>query len=324
MSRRATATILSALLIAAPASTQTLPSVPAEAPASVPVSPVEDSVQLVMLALLGDRITLPVSIGGQGPYRFILDTGSERTVVSHELARTLDLAAGRRVVLTTITGRTPAATVIVPTIAIDALAATGSIEAPALDAIDLGAAGLIGLDTLAGRAVSIDFDARSMVVRDARRRAPARPKPDEIIVRARSLLGQLILTEARLGSQRVDVILDTGTGVSIGNLALQRAIAGRRGMLRRIELTSVTGEQIGADYHAVPQLSVGGITFRDIPIAFLDAAPFRRLGLDRRPAILLGMDAMRLFRQVDIDFANRAVTFRLPADLRRRGAPPGL
>lgn len=323
MHRWAAAIVLSAL-IAAPAGSQTAPPGAAGPVVPMPVSPIEDTAQLLMLALLGDRITLPVSIDGEGPYRFILDTGSERTVVSRELARTLDLVAGKRVTLSTIAGRSNVATVVVPMLAIDTLSPTGPIEAPALDAADLGAAGLIGLDTMAGRVVSIDFEARSMAVRAVRSRRPPMPRADEIVVRARSLLGQLILTQARLGTQRVDVVLDTGTGVSVGNLALQRAVASRRGVVRRVGLTSVTGQWIGADYHTVPQLSVGGITFRDIPIAFVDAPPFRRLGLHDRPAILLGMDAMRLFRQIDIDFASRSVTFRLPVALRRRTAASGL
>ena len=34
-----------------------------------------------------ERMTVPVSIGGQGPYGFIVDTGAERTVIARELAR---------------------------------------------------------------------------------------------------------------------------------------------------------------------------------------------------------------------------------------------
>ena len=29
-----------------------------------------------------DRMTVPVSVGGKGPYEFLVDTGSERTVIS--------------------------------------------------------------------------------------------------------------------------------------------------------------------------------------------------------------------------------------------------
>ncbi|MBA2770996.1 MAG: aspartyl protease family protein [Sphingomonas sp.] len=41
-----------------------------------------------------ERMTVPVSIGGRGPYRFVVDTGAERTVISRELARELSLDAG--------------------------------------------------------------------------------------------------------------------------------------------------------------------------------------------------------------------------------------
>ena len=35
------------------------------------------------------RMTVPVSIGGSSHYPFVVDTGAERTIVSHELARAL-------------------------------------------------------------------------------------------------------------------------------------------------------------------------------------------------------------------------------------------
>ncbi|MEI9853096.1 MAG: hypothetical protein WDN24_22155 [Sphingomonas sp.] len=59
-------------------------------------------------------------------------------------------------------------------------------------------------------------------------------------------------------------------------------------------------------------MRVGGIEFGQLPVAFADVAPFQRFGLLRRPALLLGMDALRSFRQVEIDFPNRQVRFRMP------------
>ena len=47
-------------------------------------------------------------------------------------------------------------------------------------------------------------------------------------------------------------------------------------------------------------------------MAVADAAPFKRFGLTDQPALLLGMDALRLFDQVQIDFANRQIRFSLP------------
>ena len=39
----------------------------------------------------GDRMTVAVQVAGKGPYRFLVDTGSERTVISRQLAKTLQL-----------------------------------------------------------------------------------------------------------------------------------------------------------------------------------------------------------------------------------------
>src|SRR3546814_8617673 len=68
-----------------------------------------------ILLLLGDaqaRMTVPVSIGTTGPYNFIVDTGSERSVVSRELAGQLNLAAGPSVRMTAITGASTVGTEI--------------------------------------------------------------------------------------------------------------------------------------------------------------------------------------------------------------------
>ena len=44
-----------------------------------------------------DRMTVPVRLSGAGPYRFLVDTGADRTAVSRELADRLKLkSAGGR------------------------------------------------------------------------------------------------------------------------------------------------------------------------------------------------------------------------------------
>ena len=42
---------------------------------------------------------------------------------------------------------------------------------------------------------------------------------------------------------------------------------------------------------------------------------FAALGLDRRPALMLGIRELRLFNRVAIDFSTRKVLFDLPKDL---------
>ena len=127
----------------------------------------------------------------------------------------------------------------------------------------------------------------------------------------------MVVTDARYRGQTVRVILDTGSVVSMGNFALRkrllRADAGRN---KPIELISVTGDTLQAGYTQIGRVSLGEIAFDNLPIAFADAAPFEKFGLTDRPAILLGMDALRLFRRVDIDFVNREVRLRKPKNIR--------
>src|SRR5688500_6043122 len=50
-----------------------------------------------------ERMTVPVSISGRGPFRFLVDTGAERTVISAELARQLGLGSGAKPTLHSMT-----------------------------------------------------------------------------------------------------------------------------------------------------------------------------------------------------------------------------
>lgn len=257
------------------------------------------------------RMTVPVTIGGAGPYPFTIDTGAERTVISRELAARLNLASGRGIRMTAMTGTSLVGTVVVPSLAVST-AGKARIEAPLLAGADLGAPGLLGLDSLQGHAVSIDFDRQRMAVTKSRRGGIASSDPSDVVVQAKSFHGQLVVTDAFYRGTRVRVVLDTGSVVSMGNLALRARVARRQSAFQQLTLASVTGDTITTDYAQIGEVSMGGVVFQNLPVAFADAAPFKQLGLNDRPAILLGMDALRQFRRVDIDFANRQVRLALP------------
>jgi predicted aspartyl protease len=133
----------------------------------------------------------------------------------------------------------------------------------------------------------------------------------EIVVTARRKSGQLIITEAEVDRVRVSVVIDTGAETSIGNRALQRALA-RRGAMTQVTLISVTGTEVVADYAPFDRLSIGRVSITNPAIAFADSPVFAALDLDRKPAMMLGMRELRLFKRVALDFASRRVMFDLP------------
>lgn len=285
---------------------------------------------IALTADRAERMTVPVSIGGQGPFPFVIDTGAERTVVSRELAAQLNLAGDGRATLHSMSDTRQVDTVVIPSLAFNAKP-VGRIRAPALARANIGAAGMIGLDSLQDHRVLIDFKAKRITVSPSSARRTERRDPDEIVVTARSRYGQLILVDASFGGSKVHAFIDTGSQVSVGNLALRRKLLGRRKPGTPVDLISVTGGLTPADYTTVRELRLAGVTFTDMPIAFADAYPFERLGLKDKPALLIGMDALRLFERVSVDFANRKVRFLLPEDAQRgdlrlagrRERPPG-
>lgn len=319
----------------APAS---LPSTPPSTPSQTPL-PIPTAAARIVIAnpspapvpladdgtlAFGDaqaRMTVPVTIDARGPWPFIVDTGAERSVVSRELAGVLGLVSGGDVRVTAMTGTTVVGTVVVPSLSVSTISHR-TIAAPALETRNLGALGMIGLDALQGHSVAIDFDHARMTLR------PARAHPvhvvaaaDEIVVIAKSLYGQLIVTDAHWRGVRIAVIVDTGSPVSIGNHALLAAMTKPPLPLGPLSVVSATGQILTADAYAIDRLAIGGVNVANVRVAFSDVPPFRRFGLTTRPAMMLGMDILRLFRVVQIDFANREIRFELPRGMGRDGTP---
>jgi predicted aspartyl protease len=275
------------------------------------------------------RMTVPVNIEGQGPFRFIVDTGAERTVISRELASALELRAGRTAVVHSMTEVSRIPTVVIPDLRIGGRSVSG-IHAPALSRSDLGASGMLGVDSLQRQRVVFDFGRQEMTISPARGREERWPD-GEIVVTGRRIYGRLVLVDASVDGERVWVIIDTGSQVSVANSALRSALQrrGRLGPTRPIQLLSITGGRMDAEYSVARRIRIGGADINFLPIAFADVHPFRQLRLTDRPALLLGMDALQLFDRVSVDFANRRVRVLLDdssqsTDTRMAGTVPGV
>lgn len=302
-----------ALLGATPPGAAPAPSVPAAETVTPPIGvvPVIEPFDLDATR----RMAVKVMVGGQGPFSFLVDTGAERTVIARELAERLRLVEGERLKMATIGG--PAT---VPSFRVAALQMKelhlAQVDAPAFHGRHIGAAGLIGVDMLEKRRVLIDFRNETMEILETRKRARSLIRDDDaIVVSARNSAGRLILSDARLDGKRIDVIVDTGAQTSVGNLALQKLVATKRANqlpFLPATLMAVTGEDVSAVRTTIRRIAINGMDINDLPVSFADGQAFRVLGLDKRPALLLGMDCLALFDRVEIDFPNKRVVFDLP------------
>jgi predicted aspartyl protease len=257
-------------------------------------------------------MTVSLHIGASGPYRFLLDTGSETTVVSSLLAAQLALPRGNNATIVGVAGRRSVPTVELDEILLGKRSYSG-LSAALLERQHIGADGILGLDTLQNQRVLLDFSRNLIAIDDARTLGGNRGF--EIVVRARRRAGQLVVTNARIDGVKTDVVIDTGADYSIGNRALQHALGqrahGGRPSGGTAVLGSVTGQEIVTQMGLARSLTIDRVAIGNVAIAFTDAPPFAALDMEDRPALLLGMRELRAFKRVAIDFSTRRVLFDL-------------
>jgi hypothetical protein len=255
------------------------------------------------------RLTVQVLVNGRGPYNFVVDSGADTSVVGLRIARDLQLPLGTPAILNSMTARN-----IVDRVKVDELTLGPStirnLQLPALRETDLGGDGMIGIDALVEQRLMMDFEKRLIKVEDARR--PEKPRPGDIVVIARRQRGQLILTHVRAAGLPLDAVIDTGTEITIGNLALRdRLLRKNREKFVTIPVTGVTGAKVDLQVAKIGELQLGPVILRDVPMAFADVPPFKMFGLADEPALLLGTDILETFRRVSLDFRARKVRFQL-------------
>ena len=275
------------------------------APAAVPAES-----HLALAVDDADRLTVPVTINGKGPFPFVIDTGANQTVISRELADQLGLPAGPPVMVHTTSGA-----YLEPTARLDEIQvgkrSIKRVTAPVFGHVALGAAGMLGIDGLDKQTMLLDIKARRIKV------SPSSfwtTDPDAIVVRGKSLYGGLVLVDAHVGSIPIYVILDTGAQGTVGNEALHRQLALKDpdgAVFAQTVVISVSGQSTAAQIRNLPKVNLGGIEFHNLPVAFADLHTFAKFHLTDRPAMLLGMDVLQTFERVSVDFGRKTVRFRL-------------
>lgn len=284
-------------------------NLPAETIAPVLTDPLTD---ILGLQEQGDRrLTLPVMIDGQGPFHFMIDTGSQATAVAHEINAVLALPPAGRANLLGMASIRPVDLVSIGRLDVGKHYIEG-LAAPLLERDNIGADGIIGLDSLQDFRVLIDFRAPSIALQDMRGN---RGKRDgfEIVVRARQQAGQLLITNALVEGIATTVIIDTGAQASLANPALRDRLRSKREA--EVITTDVNGVDLVGHLAVVRSLKIESLQLNNIPLTFADSPVFAALGLANTPVLALGMQHLRLFDRVAIDFANSRILFDLPRDV---------
>ena len=258
-----------------------------------------------------DHLTAPVTLNGSGPYPFIVDTGASISCVSHDLVQSLGLPIrpGRRV--HTIVGAKLQPMAVVDELRIG-VRRQRRMSALALKLVQPGIGGVLAVDWLRGQRVTLDFAESRLAFEPSR---AERSAPGVVVVPARRRHGQLTIVDADLGTRRISAMIDSGSQLSLCNSALLALLdrrATRPPERRRIEMVTIIGEPFSGELVMLPFLRLGGLQMGDVPVVRSDSHVFEIWDLADKPTVLLGMDLLRQFRAVSLDFGRSQVRFDLP------------
>ena len=296
--------------------------------------PLDAGAQLETAFDQAKRMTVPVYLDGKGPFAFVVDTGASRTVVATEVAAACGLPGAGHAEVHGIAGAESAALVAVRKLGVGSVSSP-NLTLPVLPRGRLGADGLLGVDILTGRRMSLDFIANRFEIaasgfgmsvgQGVNSRIPAYDAP--IQVSAAYRYGQLVILDAQVAEVRVSAFIDSGAQVTVGNRALRDAVIHTHpdfGVhLAPVPLISATGQTAMGEFAPLPTLRLGGMQINQVLGIFADLHIFDLWKLNDRPAILIGIDVLRHFHDVTLDFARRVVVFSpaLPGARRPRQPP---
>lgn len=257
------------------------------------------------------RILAPVMINGQGPFRFVLDTGATHSVVSVHLVGRLGLtvSADSMVSLSGVTGTAMVATVHIEKFQAGELIME-KLDMPVISSVLPGADGVLGVQGLEDKRIVVDFTrdqiqilrSRGNLSRDGYLKMPVK-------------LGfnRLLLANARVGRVSVKAIIDTGAEHTLGNNALRQALkvgTGSHDAPTIIGVQGVTAAIQSGDLATAPTIRLGGMDVTQVAVAFGDMHVFDVWGLQQEPALLIGMDVLGILDMIVIDYKRQEVHFK--------------
>ena len=265
------------------------------------------------------RAVALIRINGQGPFRFIIDTGANRSVLSQALATRLGLAHTGEGVVHSIDGAELARLVNVESLSFGALRLSGG-DTPVLDGPMLdGEHGLLGVDGMAGRLLHVDFTRRCVEIYESGAQLPMQ---GWLSVPARMRFGSLLMVPGEIVGVRVNVLIDTGSNISLANGRFRDALRGvaARSIEYHGDHAFTFGRPIVLEQSVwTPRLWLGRTVVDGVKAYVGVFHIFDLWGLRDEPTLLIGMDVLARSREMAIDYEHGVVHFRKQP----RGDPRG-
>jgi predicted aspartyl protease len=248
-------------------------------------------------------IVASVMINGKGPFRFMLDTGATRTVLSSATAAKLALQSspGDQILVRGVSGVTAVPLVHVASVASGSLqisdVSAPVLSGPVLDGVD----GILGMDGLSGMRLTADFVRDQVLISNS----SGVSQPALYAVRGHFVSQRLLLVQGRINGISTAAVIDTGATKSLGNKALLAALMrGGQPVVYSAKdgvIDATNTAQPGA-VRRIAALQLGDAAIDNLQVTFGDYPVFDTWGLHGKPALLLGMDVLGTLADFSIDY----------------------
>lgn len=233
----------------------------------------------------GHFVVVPVHINGRGPFEFLLDTGTDTTIITPELAAGLGLRPTSRVILATPAGSRAVPRAEVRDISVGPKPVGGgevlTDDLEELRSLDPRLVGVVGQNVLGRLNYALDYKRKLLLIEEesdappAGARLPVVKEGERLIVAAAS---------KPRDSAALRLLLDSAAGGLVLFDAPSRCPSLEIEMPRgRVIKASTNAGSLLARSGRLRSLTVGGEKFSDLPVALMhapaEAGPRREDGL---------------------------------------------
>jgi hypothetical protein len=253
------------------------------------------------------HLLLPVTIDGDGPFPFILDTGASHTAIAAPVAERFGYTSQWTQVddVQALTTRFEAERFALEGLQFDGQAPIDlvSVIIPVEEGQPIPVAGLLGADAIRAERYGIDLSLGRLTFNPA----PLQHADGEIDPAGLLVGGANMMRTVR----PVRVMLDSGSARTIANVPLERLIGNRHMVMRSMTIGGIDGRDIEeASLLSIRQFRLGGLCFPALRVLQSDLDIFRHLGWEDEPAMVIGMDLLQ-YARVSVD--RPSGTFQIEA-----------
>ncbi len=250
------------------------------------------------------RITAQVVVNGQGPFRFFVDSGANRSALSAATAARVGAISAGEGLVHSIGGAD-----IMPMVTLNSLRCgvfeQHGVTVPILsDDLIEPVDGMLGMERFSGLRLEFDNTAREMVVKRA-----GRAWPGSVSLPAIIKFGQLVSAKGRMGGLSVPIIFDTGAYYALCNIALRNKLQARASRLGPMKISTATAPIFVEDSVIIPEIKLENCVLTNTPAYVGDFHIFKLWDMIDQPALIVGMQVLKTVKRFAFDYRRSEVQF---------------